>query len=165
VNRGYALMQLKRYREAIASFNHAIRIYPDYCGAWINKGVSHCLAGEDEKAVTCFDRAETICPVNGRNLYWKGLALSRIGRYRDALECLSKVISNDPHNADAWVIISNCHFMLGNLDDSGRAFMVAYGIDKKDIRELVSKGVSLMREGQRREALETMSGVFGILLR
>jgi hypothetical protein len=43
--------------------------------------------------------------------------------------------------------------------------MVAYGIDKRDIRDLVAKGVSLMRLGKKREALECMSGVFGILLR
>ena len=61
--------------------------------------------------------------------------------------------------------MSNCHFMLGNLDESGRCFMVAYGIDKKDIRELVSRGLSQMRQGNRREALECLSGVFGILLR
>jgi tetratricopeptide (TPR) repeat protein len=165
VNRGYALMQLKQYREAISSFNHALRIYPDYCTAWINKGVSHCLAGEYEKAVTCLNRAEGICPVNPRNLYWKGLALSRLGKYREGLDCLSKAISHDPHNADAWVVMSNCHFMLGNLEESGHSFMIAYGIDKRDITDLVSKGISLMRQGNRREALECMSGVFGILLR
>ena len=68
-------------------------------------------------------------------------------------------------NADAWVVASNCHFMLGNLEESGHAFMVAYGIDKRDIRDIVSKGISLMRSGKKREGLECMSGVFGILLR
>jgi tetratricopeptide (TPR) repeat protein len=98
-------------------------------------------------------------------MYWKGLALSRLGKYTEALDCLEKVLSHDPKNADAWVVASNCHFMLGNLEDSGHAFMVAYDIDKRDIRDIVSKGISLMRSGKKREGLECMSGVFGILLR
>jgi tetratricopeptide (TPR) repeat protein len=158
-------MQLRRYREAISSFNRALRIFPDYCSAWINKGISYCLAGDNDRAVSCFDRAERICTVSPRTLYWKGLALSRLGRYKESIDCMSLVIKQDTHYADAWIILSNCHFMLGNLDESGRCFMIAYGIDKKDIRNLVSKGMNHMRQGDRREALRCMSGVFGILLR
>jgi hypothetical protein len=55
--------------------------------------------------------------------------------------------------------------MLGNLDESGRCFMIAYGIDKKDIREIVRKGIVSWRQGNSREALQCMSSVFGILLR
>jgi superkiller protein 3 len=158
-------MQLKRYPEAIASFSHALRIYPDYCSAWTNKGVSHCFIGEYDEAVTCLSRAGAVCPASPRILYWKGLALSRLGQYAEALDCLGEALANDPQNADAWVVMSNCHFMLGNLEESGHAFMVAYDIDKRDITELVAKGISLMRFGKKREALECMSGVFGILLR
>lgn len=165
VNKGYALMQLERYREAISCFNHAIRIYPEYCTAWINKGVSYCLSGDNDRAVSCFDRAERMCAVNPRTLYWKGLALSRVGRYKEAIDYLSQVIASDTHYADAWVVMSNCHFMLGNLDESGRCFMIAYGIDKKDIKDLLSKGMAHVMQGNRREALQCMSGIFGILLR
>ncbi|HNB03542.1 MAG TPA: hypothetical protein PLV88_04550, partial [Methanoregulaceae archaeon] len=56
--------------------------------------------------------------------------------------CLSTLVSRDPGYADAWVILSNCHFMLGNLDESVRSFMTAYGIDKNDIRDLVKRASS-----------------------
>ena len=76
-----------------------------------------------------------------------------------------KVVEKDSRYADAWVILSNCHFMLGDLDDSVRCFMVAYNIDKNDIREKIKKGILMWRQGNSREALQCMSSVFGILLR
>jgi tetratricopeptide (TPR) repeat protein len=95
----------------------------------------------------------------------KGLALSRTGQYREAIDCISEVVAKDSRYADAGVILSNCHFMLGNLDDSVRCFMSAYNIDKTDIMESVKKGIIMWRQGNNREALQCMSNVFGILLR
>lgn len=75
------------------------------------------------------------------------------------------MVAKDSRYDDAWVILSNCHFMLGNLDDSVRCFMSAYNIDKTDIRESVKKGIIMWRQGNSREAVQCMSNVFGILLR
>ena len=163
VNAGHALMQLNRNHDAVLAFNRAIRIYPYFTAAWVNKGIALCGLGEYHAALSCFDYPGE--DISARTLYWKGLALSRTGRYKEAVLNLSRLVDEDPRYADAWVILSNCHFMLGNLDESGRCFMVAYGIDKADIRELVAKGITSWRQGNSREGLRCMSGVFGILLR
>jgi len=44
------------------------------------------------------------------------------------------MVAKDSSYADARVMLSNCNFMLSNLDDSVRCFMSAYNIDKTDIR-------------------------------
>jgi tetratricopeptide (TPR) repeat protein len=165
VNTGQALVKLKRYRDAIRAFNHALRIYPGYTAALVNKGIALCGLGEYHAAIDCFECAETFSIGTIRAQYWKGLALSRTGQYREAIDCLSEVVEKDNRYADAWVILSNCHFILGNLDDSVRCFMSAYNIDKKDIKDIVKKGIIMWRQGNSHEALQCMSNVFGILLR
>ena len=165
VNAGHAHIQLKNYPEAVQALNRAIQVYPRYAAAWVNKGIALCGLHEYHAAVECFETAGQELPGSRRVLYWKGLALSRTGRYQEAVTCLSTLVSRDPGYADAWVILSNCHFMLGNLDESVRSFMTAYGIDKNDIRDLVKKGIISWRQGNSPEALRCMSGVFGILLR
>jgi tetratricopeptide (TPR) repeat protein len=165
VNIGHTYLRFRKYREAIRAFNKAIQIYPHYTAAWVNKGVALCRLGEYNAAIDCFDWERDKTPCGLREHYWKGLALSKTGQYDKAIRCLSKVVEKDDRYADAWVILSNCHFMLGNLDESGRCFMIAYGIDKKDIKEIVKKGIICWRQGNNREALQYMSSVFGILLR
>jgi tetratricopeptide (TPR) repeat protein len=162
---GYALVQLGRYRDAIRACNRAIRIYPHFMAAWVTKGIALCGLMEYYAALDCFEYAGEEASGSTRALYWRGLALSRTGQFREAIDCLTSVVDRDARYADAWVILSNCHFMLGNLDESGRCFMTAYGIDKQDIRDLVRKSITNWRQGNSREALQHMSGVFGILLR
>ena len=61
--------------------------------------------------------------------------------------------------------MSNCYFMLGKLDDSVRCFMVAYDIDKEDIKSCISESVTLIRDGKIDDAIRSISQAFGILIR
>jgi len=55
--------------------------------------------------------------------------------------------------------------MVGEIEDSVRCFMVAYGIDKHDIKACLSQAGMLLREGNKEEGLRCLSQAFGILLR
>lgn len=166
VNLGYALLKLKHYREARIAFVQALQIYPGHAAAWTNLGITHCHLGEYTLAVSCLREAERLRPQTGsRALYWKGLALSQTGRHSEAIPCLEKVVEGEPRHAEAWIVLSNSHFLMGHMEDSVRCFMVAYGIDKKDLRDCVVRGVTLLREGKREEAMHCLSQVIGILRR
>jgi len=166
VNQGYALMKLKRPREAVTAFTRALEIFPGFASAWINMGIAYCQMGKYKKALECFRKAEEIKPfTHTRNLYWKGVALSHSGQCREAIAILSKVAEEDTRHVETWIELSNCHFMVGEMEESVRCFMVAYGIDKQDIRNCLSQAVALLREGKREEGLHCRSQAFGILLR
>jgi len=166
VNRGYALLKLKRYREAQASFTRALEIFPGYAAAWTNKGITHCHVGEYAQALACFAEAERLRPAGMRRVrYWKALALAQCGHHREAVTLLEEVVRDNPRHAEAWVVLSNCHFLQGRLEESVRCFMVAYGIDRRDIQSCMVRGVGLLRDGKKDEALHCFSQAFGILLR
>lgn len=166
VNRGYALLKLRRREEAISCFSRALSIYPGFVAAWVQKGIALCELGKFREAVSCFARAEESRPLSGpRNLYWKGLALSRAGQRRDAVRILESVVAQDPRHVDAWIELSNCHFLSGDIEESVRCFMVAYDLDRESIRDCLSRAVTLLREGRREEGLRALSEALGILVR
>ena len=62
------LKELKRYDEAIAHYDQALSLKPDYAEAWSNKGVTlHELKRYDE-AITHYDQALSLKPELCRGL-------------------------------------------------------------------------------------------------
>jgi superkiller protein 3 len=166
VNRGYAFLKLRRFEEALSCFSQALSIYPGFSSAWTLKGIAFCELRRFRDAVSCFTRAEESRPFSGsRNLYWKGLALSRTGRREEAISILERVIREDPRHVDAWIELSNCYFLSGAIEESVRCFMVAYGLDKESIRDCLSRAVRLLKEGRKEEGLRSLSEALGILVR
>jgi tetratricopeptide (TPR) repeat protein len=60
--KGYVQMQLKRDEEAIASFNRAIKIKPDYASAYYNKASCYATQGEADLALESLQRAIELNP-------------------------------------------------------------------------------------------------------
>jgi len=56
-NKGVVLINLARYEEAIACFERAIELKPDYADAWHNKGVALDALGRQKEARAAYKRA------------------------------------------------------------------------------------------------------------
>jgi Flp pilus assembly protein TadD len=56
-NRGAALVDLGQFEEAIASYDKALQIKPDYHEAWSNRGVALMNLGQFEQAIASYDKA------------------------------------------------------------------------------------------------------------
>jgi tetratricopeptide (TPR) repeat protein len=56
------LANSRRYREAIACFDKAIEINPNYAMAWSEKGLSLHNLGNNEEAIECFDKSLELNP-------------------------------------------------------------------------------------------------------
>ena len=55
--RGNALLDLNRYKEAIAIYDKAIAFKPDYDEAWFNRGYALDALGQKEAAIDSYDKA------------------------------------------------------------------------------------------------------------
>jgi tetratricopeptide (TPR) repeat protein len=98
-NRGVALKNLKEFDEALESFNRAIRKKEDYIDAWLNKGILLHDMERYEDAIACYDvvlgkwkSPEVLCQ--------RGVALSMIGKYRQAIENFEASLSLKP----GWIV-------------------------------------------------------------
>ena len=98
VNRGFALDELKRYNEAVRSFDQAIRLYKN------SRAI--CLHGTDDNIVLA------------DMWYKKGLSLVNMDEYEKAVECFDKAIEMDDDFADAW---HNKGLSFGNMEKYEKA--------------------------------------------
>ena len=62
VTKGTALYYLGKYEEAIATYDKAIEIDPQYADAWNNKGSALGCLGKYEEAIAAYDKAIEIDP-------------------------------------------------------------------------------------------------------
>ncbi len=73
--KGIALGAIGRTEEAIAAYDQALAIKPDYHEALNNKGNALSAIGRTEEAIAAYDQALAIKPDNHEALYNKGVAL------------------------------------------------------------------------------------------
>ncbi len=64
VNRGLVMINAGQFKNAIDSFNEAIRIKPAYGDAWLQKGIILARRKKRKEADECFERAIQIQPEN-----------------------------------------------------------------------------------------------------
>lgn len=122
-NRGMALFSLERYEEALESFDRALELAPEFNVALCSKG--SCLARLEryEESLEFFDKARDsaeimhfdfpsfafISPTGSSGLkadvsqacYFKGVVLSKIGRYEEAVESFDEALGVRPDFVEA----------------------------------------------------------------
>ncbi len=102
-NRGNALRELLRLEEAIASYDKAIEIKPDYYDAWLNRGVALNQLLRLEEAIISYDKAVEIKPDYDDAWLNRGFALIELLRFDEAIASCDKAVEIKPDFHQAWV--------------------------------------------------------------
>ena len=84
----------------------------------------------------------------------KGVALSRLGRYQEAIECYDNALEIDPRHVNAWDNKGLNLNSVGRYQEAIVCYDKALEIDPRFVRAWVGKGVSLHHLGRYEEALE-----------
>lgn len=99
-NRGRALLQAKKYREAVNDFDSTIALYPESYPSYYERGVARLYLNEGERALADFSSALAIKPDYGpawlgsANYYERrGCVDAAVGHYRKAA-ALGIVLAN-----------------------------------------------------------------------
>jgi tetratricopeptide (TPR) repeat protein len=100
------------YEEAIASYDKALEIKPDYYEVWGNRGVALNDLGKYEEAIASYDKVLEIKPDKHEVWYNRGIALINIGRNEEAIASYDKVLEIKPDKHEAWY---SRGVVLGNL--------------------------------------------------
>src|SRR5260370_852612 len=97
VREGNALYNLKRYEEALGTFEQAIRLDPNYSYAYYYKGNALNDLKRYEEAVQAFEQAIHLDPNYAYNYQSKGNALNDLKRYEEAVHAFEQAIHLDPN--------------------------------------------------------------------
>ncbi len=114
MDKGYSLTELGKLEEALAAYDEAISLQPDYAWAWARKGRTLRLLNRYEEAIACYNESLRIQPGYAWAWKGKGIVLERMGQPLDALECYQTATRIDPD--DVW----NWYNQADALQNTGR---------------------------------------------
>ena len=95
------LFASEKYQEAIASYDQALEIKPDYAKAWHNRGFALDELGRSEEAIASYDKALEIKPDYATAWNHRGNSLADLGRHEEALDSYNKAIEINPNYTKA----------------------------------------------------------------
>src|SRR5262249_15585352 len=100
-NLGRALSDSGRQDEALAAYDQAVKLKPDFAEAFTNRGyVLHALRRYDE-ALASYDRALALKPDDPETLSSRGNTLIELKRISDALASYERALAIAPDHAQA----------------------------------------------------------------
>lgn len=88
--------------EALANYEHALKLRPDHAAAHYNRGVSLQALMRYDEALTCYDSALAVHPDYLLALNNRGIVLRELRRLDASLESYDRAIALEPNNATAF---------------------------------------------------------------
>ena len=85
-----------KYDDAIAAYEKAIALKPNFVGAWNNLGNVHHLQAQYDKAVQAYQKAISLNPTDATPWVWLCLAYAEMGKPKEAREAVLKVEKHLP---------------------------------------------------------------------
>ena len=136
-NRGNDQYDLKRLDEALASYDRAIVLKPDYADAYYNRGSDLNDLNRQDEALASYDRAITLKPKYAEAYCNRGNVLLELKKYDKALLNYDKAIALKPDFAEAYFNRANALEHLNQLDRAKLSHNRAIAL-KPELSEVLS---------------------------
>ncbi|CBN57474.1 MULTISPECIES: tetratricopeptide repeat protein [Kamptonema] len=157
--RGLALGNLGRNEEAIASYDKAIKIKPDYHQAWYKRGNALGDLGQFEEALASYDKTIEIKPDHQEAWFNRGWALRKLGRFEKAITSYDKAIEIKHDDHEAWFYRGYALDDLGRFEEAIASYDKAIEIKHDDHEAWFYRGYALGELGRFEEAIASYDKV------
>ncbi|HXB60992.1 MAG TPA: tetratricopeptide repeat protein, partial [Candidatus Acidoferrales bacterium] len=121
-NRGALLQMMKRYDEALASYDRAVALKPDYTNAWFNRGGTLKQLNRFEQALASYDKAIALNPGHAEAHNNRGVLLQQMRRFDEAIASYDHAIAAKSDHAAAHNNRGTALMSKGDLDGAERMF-------------------------------------------
>jgi tetratricopeptide (TPR) repeat protein len=127
---------------AVADFNEAIRLDPNFAPAYARRGVAFGRKGELDRAIADFTEAVRLDPKLHQSYSNRGLAYARKGEYDRAIADLTEAIRLDPKSATAYHNRGVSYSRKGDLDRAIADFTEAIRINPSLAKAYFNRGLA-----------------------
>ena len=117
-------------RAALANYDKALELYPDYTDAWIRKGITLFNNKEWFDAENCFNTAIRISPANFKAFYNRGKLRLKTEETEGAIADLDKATSLNPEHAKAHELFGDALLKAGKEVEAAIQWRIAEELKK-----------------------------------
>jgi tetratricopeptide (TPR) repeat protein len=152
-NLGNVLLQKGNMNDAIAHFQTALQIKPDYVEAHNNLGGVLLKKGRVDEAIAQYQTALQIKPDNAETYYNLGNALRRKGKVDEAIAQYQMALQIKPDYAEAHINLGNALLQKGKVDEAVAQYQTALQIKPDLVEAHCDLGNALLQKGDVDEAI------------
>jgi predicted O-linked N-acetylglucosamine transferase (SPINDLY family) len=133
---------LGRMAQALASFEGAIAMAPDFADAWEKRGDVLLRLKRAEEAFASYGRALSGKPNHGPLWFNRGIAAIEIGMPDEALRCFDRVLAIEPKWNEALYCRANALIRLGRQEEALTWLERFLALSPGHVDALVARGVA-----------------------
>jgi tetratricopeptide (TPR) repeat protein/SAM-dependent methyltransferase len=115
-NLGNVLREEGKFDEAIARYQRALELDPDYADACNNLANAYQMQGKLEDAIACYERALVLRPDYAEARNSLGTVFATQGKIKQASACFEQALADNPEYADPHTNLGNMLKIDGKLD-------------------------------------------------
>jgi tetratricopeptide (TPR) repeat protein len=121
-------------KAAVANFDKAIKLCPDFVDAWVRRGVTLADMGDLYEAEVSFNKAIALSPADFRAYYNRGKLRLKQEHPQDALSDLDKATSLKPTHAGAHELFGDALARVGDEAAAAIQWRIAEELRKRKKR-------------------------------
>lgn len=157
INKGLSLGSLKRYKEAILTFDRALEINKDSVKALIQKGSLLIQLDLYDNALQCFNNVLKLECSNWEALSLKGVALWKLKRHDEALSCFDEALALKNDVPDIYCRKGRILTELKRYDEALMCFDRAIELNPKSDEIWDRRGYLFIQLAQYQDASDSFS--------
>ncbi len=129
-----SITEAKDPKAALANYDKAIELYPDYTDAYIRKGVTLMNMGEHQQALSIFNGILNKRPHLFKARYNRGKLWMKLKVYENAVLDFDKATSLNPQHSQAHQLFGDALYQTGKEDEAEIQWEKAIKLKKKKKR-------------------------------
>ncbi|QMS89344.1 tetratricopeptide repeat protein [Nostoc edaphicum CCNP1411] len=150
---GKLLVTINEYEAALAYYNKALIIQPDFYKLWQERAYVFIFFARYEEAIINYKKALQINSDSCEAWFYRGFALQNLGSHQEAAKSYLQAVKIKPNSYEAWYYRALALMSLGNYKKALVSLEQVLKIKPNFYRAWYSRGLSLERLGQFEEAL------------
>ena len=125
------ITQAHDVRAALANYDKALELYPEYTDAWVRKGVTLFNENQYQEAEECLNRAVRLRPAEFKTVYNRGKLRLKLGNIEGAIADLDKATTLKPEHAGAHELFGDALMQAGKEVEAALQWRLAEELRKK----------------------------------
>lgn len=147
------LFELQRYEEALAAYQEAVKISPDFVPGWNGQGRTLWELKDYNAALSAYDQAIQIKPDYQEAWIGRGLVLRSLKRYPEAIAAFDKALQLDHNHPDVWHLKGEVFSNLQQYNNAVAAYKQAIELQPNAYKSLYGQGWALHQLKQYEQAI------------